>query len=107
MTLGQVKGGKLYHGSTRELPVGTLLEPQEQRNFTQSASDAVSITSDYGTALYWAKESDKEAAVYVYEVEPIGHVNDWRTGPASYGKEMNLYEGRCGSARIIGVVEQP
>lgn len=107
MTLGQVKGGKLYHGSTRELPVGTLLEPQEQRNFKQSASDAVSITSDYGTALYWAKESDKEATVYVYEVEPIGHVDDWRTGPASYGKEMNLFEGRCGSARIIGVVEQP
>lgn len=105
MTLGQVKGGKLYHGSTREFPIGTVLEPQEQRNFEQSASDAVSITSDYGTARYWAKESDKEATVYVYEVEPIGHVDDWRTGPASYGKEMNLFEGRCGSARIVGIAE--
>lgn len=108
MTLGMVKGGKLYHGSTRELPIGTILEPQEQRNFTQSADDAVSITSDHGTAGYWARESAKgaeDATVFVYEIEPIGHVNDWRTGPASYGKEMNLFEGRCGSARIVGIAE--
>lgn len=106
MSLGQVKGGKLYHGSTRELPVGTMLEPQEQRNFTQSADDAVSITSDYGTARYWATESAKGTEgtpVYVYEVEPIGHVDDWRTGPANYGTEMTLFEGRCPAARITAV----
>lgn len=102
--LGEVHGGKLYHGSTRDLAIGTVLAPQTDRNFKESASDAVSITSEERTAAYWPRKAigDMKAVVYVYEVEPLGEVEGWRTGPANCGKNITLFEGRTPSARIIG-----
>ena len=103
-TLGEVHGGKLYHGSAKDLPIGTILEPQEARNFKQSAPDAVSITSDERTAAYWPREAlgSQGADVFIYEVEPVGEVEAWRVSPANYGKNIRLDEGRVPAARIIG-----
>lgn len=108
-TLGEVHGGKLYHGSARDLAIGTVLEPQETRNFKQSAADAVSITSDEQTAAYWPREAlgDQRAEVFIYEVEPIGKVEAWRVSPANYGKNIRLDEGRVPTARIIGKKSAP
>lgn len=100
--LGSVEGGKLYHGSTHDLPVGTILEPQEERNFKQSADDAVSITSDTQLAAYWPKQaSGDDAPVFIYEVEPLGEVDAWRVGLANQGRNIRLAEGRVPTARII------
>ncbi len=100
-TLGDVHGGKLYHGSPRPLPVGTILEPDHGANFTQSDPGAVSVTSDPQRAAYWAQEATGGTGPgHVYEVEPIGHVTVWRAGLADYGRSFTLWEGRTPAARI-------
>lgn len=101
-TLGQVSGGKLYHGSPTELPVGTLLEPGHGTNYKQSSPTDVSITSNAHRARTWVTEDS--AASYVYEIEPLGPVAQWRTGLAEYGESFHLWEGRVGSARITRIV---
>lgn len=105
--LGKVVSGRLFHGSTRELPVGTVLVPQRagNRNFAQSAADAVSITSCESRAAFWAAKSG--GTPYIYEVEPLSEVEVHRAGVANYGKNIELFEGRVSSARIIAQLPPP
>jgi hypothetical protein len=98
--LGAVAGGRLYHGSPISLPVGTILEPGHGRQYKQSASDAVSITSNPERAGYWAAGA-KKGALHVYEIEPVGTVEAWRVGLADMGRSFDLWEGRVAKARII------
>lgn len=100
-TRSDMAGGVFYHGSTRDLTVGTVLVPGHGTNFLESPGDCVSITSDYGTALYWARLTGGGGRVYV--VEPRGEVTVWRAGLAKCGTRFQLWEGRVPSARIIEV----
>jgi hypothetical protein len=102
--LSAVRGGKLFHGSSVKLPVGTILEPQEKRNFTQSAKDAVSVTSLARRALYWVKEANPDGPAYLYEIEPLSTIEPWRVGGAGRGDRIELYEARVTSARIVRVI---
>lgn len=104
MTYADMSGGKLFHGSKADLPVGTVLTPGGgERNFTQSAEDAVSITSDRARAEHWAAETAADSEpVFVYEVEPVGDIDGWRLGLAERGTKFHLWEGRVPAARIIG-----
>lgn len=100
-TLGDVHGGRLFHGSRHEIADGDLLEPgRVEANFNQSAADAVSITSEADTALYWANQSS-DGPVYVYEIEPVGRVEMWRASLANYGQNWRMQEGRVSAARIV------
>jgi len=107
--LGEVSGGKLFHGSPTKIDVGGLISPQEERNFKQSSDSAISITSDVGMAAHWAREAakpkDDENSVYIYEIEPTGEVEGWRIGLANQGKNITLMEGRTPSGKIIAVHE--
>jgi hypothetical protein len=106
MMYADLSGGQLFHGSKARLQVGDVLEPGHDRNHRQSAPDAVSITSVDGRAGAWARETVKPGETYfVYEVEPVGRIEDWRTGPAEYGTRFNLWEGRVPGARIVAVTE--
>ena len=98
----QMRGGTFYHGSARDLPVGTVLKPGHGRNFEESDSGSVSITSDPNRAAYWATESG-EGTPYVYVVEPLGNIEMWRVGLANFGKEFVVYEARVPAAEIVGV----
>lgn len=107
MTYADLAGGQLFHGSRVRLEVGDVLEPgRSERNHRQSAGDAVSITSESGRASYWARQAKGEGETfYVYEIEPVGRIDDWRTGPAEYGTRFTLWEGRVPAARIVAVTE--
>jgi hypothetical protein len=105
-TLGNVGSGVLLHGSTADLPDGTILEPGHSRNFAESADDAVSITSDAIRADYWVNETGAGER-FIYEVEPLGEVGVWRAGLANAGKSFHLYEGRVPAARIIRRMNLP
>jgi hypothetical protein len=102
--LSEVEGGKLYHGSASNLEPGTLLEPGHGKNFKQSASDAVSITSDYERARYWARKAAKKGEGFVYEVAPQGDVV---AHSANLGKNIVLMEGRVRAAKITAVMSLP
>ncbi|MFS0885085.1 NAD(+)--rifampin ADP-ribosyltransferase [Aeromicrobium sp. 179-A 4D2 NHS] len=100
-TYGDVYGGRLFHGSRHELADGDMLEPgRSEANFTESAEDAVSITSEADTALFWANESTDDP-VYVYEIEPEGPIVQWRSMLANCGQNWRLQEGRVPAARIV------
>lgn len=101
-TLGQVKGGKLYHGSAVEFKSGDTLEPGHGKNFKQSIN-AVSFTSEYNRALHWARASSCPA--HVYEIEPIGEVQIHRVGLADGGTSFVLWEGRSPKAKVIREVK--
>lgn len=101
--LGQVEGGRLYHGSPQHLAPGTVLTPGHDKNFKQSAAGAVSITSDLQTAKHWGSLGGKRR-VFIYEVEPLSPVEVWRAGLANFGKSIVLYEGRVASARVLRLV---
>lgn len=108
--LNDIHGGKLYHGSPRELDNHTILTAQpDNRNFSESPKNQVCFTSDFNTAVYWARKAlnDMTAQVYVYEIEPGGQVIVHRSMPANYGKNVNLQEGRSVTAKIIGVIKVP
>lgn len=86
--LSDPENGRWYHGSLVPLTVGDMLTPQPKkaRNFSASKS-VVSLTENWKTAAYWAREvakkrrkKDPEAngQVYIYEVEPVGDLTPWR-----------------------------
>ena len=101
--LGEVLGGKLYHGTTAELSPGDILEPKEKKNFPQSSGTSVSITSDRDRAIHWAREVAKKSGGEpgVYEIEPLAMVEAWRVQPANYGKNIVLWEGRVKTAKVV------
>ncbi|WP_141818228.1 hypothetical protein [Ornithinimicrobium humiphilum] len=107
-TLGDVPGGRLYHGTARPLTPGEELRPgASPANHAQSAHDAVSLTSDPAVANFWARQAaqaqglDPDQAV-VLEVEPVGDVTPWRTCLADQGRSFDLLEARAPSARVLG-----
>lgn len=81
-----------YHGTVAELDPGEVLVPGVSRNYRHSDPDAVSITSDFESAVYWAEQVSWKTGrdPVVYAVEPIGEVTPWRPG-----------EARCPRARVI------
>lgn len=97
--LGDVNGGRLFHGTRAVLAEGDVLEPGHGTNFEESSVETVSITSSAETAAYWAAQAG--GAVHVYEVEPIGGVEIWRAGLANRGSNFELFEGRVHSARVL------
>jgi Rifampin ADP-ribosyl transferase len=98
-TCGQVRGGKLYHGTKSSLPEGTTLKPGHGKNFKQSG-EVVSMTSEVGRALMWAQKAGATEP-HVYEVEPIGPVTLRRVCPADYGKSFDLLEIVAPEARVL------
>lgn len=101
-TLGDVYGGRLFHGSPHEIADGETLESgRSEVNFEQSSESSVSITSGADIAHHWAKEAAAGRPFYVYEVEPAGPVQVWRAMLANYGQSVRLQEGRVSSARVV------
>jgi hypothetical protein len=101
MPLALVDGGKLYHGSPHELPVGTVLRPGgSETNYPQSKEGGVSITSDQGRALHWGS-LERTVPGHVYEVEPIGEIRARRVGPANQFKNFVLWEGIVPTAKVL------
>lgn len=111
--LGDVKGGKLYHGSPARLSVGDVVEPGHGARFGISPFHSVSLTSDFDRAAFWGRPRTiwkdprgiTKTLTYVYEVEPVGPVESWRASPADYGESFVLYEARASRARIVTVHE--
>ena len=103
--ISEMVGGKFYHGSPHRLSVGTVLEPgQSKKNYKQSKSAGVSISSDANRAAHWGSLEGKIRG-YVYEVEPLGEVEVHRAGPANYGRNFVLWEGVVPRARVVAMVE--
>jgi len=111
--LGDVRGGKLYHGSPARLSVGDVIEPGHGTRFGVSPFNEVSMTSEFDRAAFWGRPrtiwKDPSGRVktltYVYEVEPIGPVATWRASQADFGQSFVLYEARAPAARIVAVHE--
>jgi hypothetical protein len=110
-TWGEIAGGRWFHGSPHPLPVGTVLTGGARpKNFRQSHSRSVSITSLRARAEHWARDATAQAGTtrwFVYEVEPDGPITAWRVGPADYGRAIQAYEARVPRARITAVLDQP
>lgn len=101
-TLGDVYGGRLFHGSPHEIGDGETLESgRSDANHTMSSPTSVSITSAADLARHWASEAAGDRPLYVYEVEPVGPVRVWRAMLANYGQSVRLQEGRVRSARVL------
>lgn len=102
-TLGDVHGGRMFHGSKHEIAAGDLLQPgKAEVNFAESDLNAVSITSEADKALGWARDTVTDGEpLYVYEVEPVGPVKVWRARLANYGQNWAMDEGRVPEARIV------
>ena len=98
--LGDLHGGKLYHGSPHKLTVGTVLTPQTKKNYKQSGN-AVSITSNAARAAHWGSVG---GVPYVYEVEPLSDVDVWRAGLVAGATAFELWEGRVAKAKILSVL---
>lgn len=100
--LGDILGGKLYHGSPYEMKPGTILKPgMNPVNYSQS-KQVVSLTSDLQKALWWGSlEGTRD--VFVYEVEPLGLVTPHRMGLANQGKNITAFEVTCKQAKILKV----
>lgn len=101
--LGDVMGGKLYHGTTAKLHAGDVLVGGKHRNFRESSESDVSITSDLERAHYWARQVAERSGgmPVVYEVKPMDEVSVWRVGLASYGSSFTLWEGRTAKAVVV------
>lgn len=91
-----VGGGRLFHGSPSKLDPGDVLRPQTHRRFRESPKDAVSVTTSIEAAAHWASEGG-----FVYQVEPLGPVEQWKVAPAEGGASFDLLEGRVPAARIV------
>jgi Rifampin ADP-ribosyl transferase len=104
--LGEIEGGKWYHGTPATLQPGDIVEPGHGHNFKQSPDAMVSISSDLGMAKTWAIMAAREqgGTPHIYEVEPLGQVHAWRMSLANYGKSIAALEARVTSARVTGVV---
>lgn len=107
-TFNDVHGRKLYHGSPIKMNEGTIIVPQlpTKRNFVESPESLVCFTSDFNTAVYWARKAlnDMSALVYIYEIEPLADIIIHRIMLANYGKNFNLQEGRSSAAKILNVM---
>jgi hypothetical protein len=101
--LGDVSGGRMYHGSIYAMREGDVVRlGVRPANFKQSAKDSISVTSLPERAAYWARDAAGPSGEYhVYEVEPLGPVKPWRVAPADYGRSFQLYEGRTETARVV------
>lgn len=109
-TFNDIHGQKLYHGSPYKISNGTTIVPQpDKKNFQESPEDLVCFTSDFNTAVYWARKAlnDMTAQVYVYEIEPSEKIIVHRVMLANYGKNFNLQEGRSKTARILHLIPVP
>ncbi len=102
--LSEMEGGKFYHGSHADLPVGAILTPGRNPNFNESDHTRVSITSDSVRAWTWANSAAARAKrehIFVYEVEPLGDFEVWRCGPSNQGRNFVVFEARVSGARIV------
>ena len=106
-TYTDVHGGRMFHGSRYLLDDNTVLSPgSADTNFKESSSDAVSITSGADIAYHWARESAfNTEPFYVYEIEPVGPIEQWRAMVSNFGQNFRLQEGRVQSARILRRVD--
>ncbi len=104
--LGDISGGNWYHGTSAALSRGDRLVPGKEKNFPQSDSSIVSITSDLSTANHWAREVAKKSGgnPRVYAVEPVGTIDIWKAGLAEMGKKICVFEGRVSSAIVVSEV---
>lgn len=82
-----------YHGSSADLPDGTILSSDHHR---RGGVKGVYFTTDIGRAMDFSV--DHGPVGHVYEVEPIGDVQPWRFNEFSY---------RAPQARIIREVSLP
>jgi hypothetical protein len=99
--LGDISGGKLFHGSPYSIGEGEIIRPgMRGTNFKESQDDAISVTSHAHRAYYWAKEAGAETP-HVYEVDPLYAVELHRMAPADYGKSFQMWEGRTKAARVV------
>lgn len=99
--LGDVSGGKMYHGSPYVLSPNAIIEPGvKPANHKQSPGDSVSVTSVEWNARRWSQLANQGES-HVYEVEPLHPVSIHRDAPADYGKSFQVYEGRTKAARVI------
>jgi hypothetical protein len=105
--LGEVSGGRWYHGSRTPIPVGGVVEPGHGRNFAQSPDGMISVTSIEGNARRWAYAAAgrRDLPVYVYEVEPLAEIEPHRVAPADHGTSFQFYEGRTTTARVLREVQ--
>lgn len=105
--LGEIEGGKLYHGTTAILAVGEKVVPGLKSNFKQSPGQSISITSNLSRALFWAKQVARldGQAPHVYEINPIGTVEGWRVQTSNQGKNIMLWEGRAPAAIVLNEVQ--
>lgn len=107
--LGEVVGGRIFHGSPHKIEVGEYITPQDRdnRNFSQSSEDSISFTSDATRAALWAREAASETtgSVYLYEIEPEGDVESHRVQLANAGQNIIVWEARASRGKIVGVHE--
>lgn len=104
MPLSAMEGGAFYHGTTARLEPGDIIRPGFGKNFRQSSTDDVSITSYFNHATHWAADVAKKKKVdkaYVYEVEPIGSIEQWNVGLADFARKFHMFEARVKQARVI------
>jgi hypothetical protein len=110
--LGQVYGGVFFHGSIHRIAVGTnLLGGCGAPNFEQSSLTEVSISSDRGRAMHWAREARAQRRVqgpiFLYTVEPLGTISLWRAGLDQSGNSFVGWEARAREVRVLSVEEFP
>ncbi|WP_162802096.1 hypothetical protein [Ornithinimicrobium murale] len=110
-TVGQVRGGRFFHGTIAALGPGERLSPGAARaNHAQSDADTVSITSDEATARHWAIEAARAKGLdpghaVVLEVEPAPDLDPWRVTLAERGTSFDVLEARTSSATVIGAAQ--
>lgn len=106
-TFADVRNGRgerssLFHGSIHEIAVGKFLRPGvKPASFKESPASTVCLTSDLDRAALWARDAGGDDEVWVYEVEPVGHVELHRVSLSAYGKGFTMWEGRVQSARVV------
>lgn len=112
-TLDQVYGGKFYHGTIHDLAIGGELLPSSatgiKRNFKQSDTHRVSVTSDESSAWEWTVDAAKRAgrgrdSARVYQVHPMGEMLIWNVAQADGGRSFRIMEIRCDKALVLDEV---
>lgn len=115
-TLDQVYGGMFYHGTIHDLPVSGELLPSSatgiNRNFNESDTRRVSVTSDEPNAWEWAalaavKSGKDRDAARVYRVHPMGEMLMWNVMLARRGRSFCIMEIRCDKALVLDEVFRP
>ncbi len=107
MPLSAMEGGAFYHGTVAKLEPSEIIRPGFDKNFRQSSGEDVSITSYYNHALHWAGDvarKKKSAKAYVYEVEPIGRIQQWNVGLADFARKFHMFEARVKEAKVVKLI---